>query len=429
MTKTPAVTALPTQVVVYQSRSGERIQLSMDIVRDFLVSGKKELVDDREIVLYMGICKALQMNPFAKDCYLVKYDTNPAAIITAIDFYRARARAQEDCKGWGKGVICLQKDGTLRYSNGLVLPGETLVGGWFEGQPEGWTVPYKLEVNLDGYAKDNAFWKGPKAATMIAKVAESQGLRTLWPNEFKGTITAEEIGELSEAMGGGELFALPPAGTSGAKSAAKEPPDTSKFFSLVDAKLKEMSPERQEAVAAHLKAFLEENAELRSKKKKGVVVTPEDLMVPAAEFFHPYVNAEEKHEPGFWKRFLAWEENPDRPWNQKAHPHGIFGDCMEHGRFEGDECPKCAAARPTVAPGAEGGPAEKAEAEAAAGDNAGEPGEETFEARVERLWGLVMKKAPPTKAMKEACGVTMRNTITPENIDAFEKFITEYEKK
>ena len=102
---------------------------------------------------------------------------------------------------------------------------------------------------------------------------------------------------------------------------------------------------------------------------------------------------------------------------------------MEHGRFEGDECPKCAAARPTVAPGAEGGPAEKAEAEAAAGDNAGEPGEETFEARVERLWGLVMKKAPPTKAMKEECGVAMRNTITPENVDAFEKFITEFEKK
>ena len=173
------------------------------------------------------------------------------------------------------------------------------------------------------------------------------------------------------------------------------------FDALVDTKLKEMSPERQQAVAEHLKVFLTENAERMSSKKRPISI--EMLMVTGAKYFLPYVDAEKKHQVGFWKKFLAWEEMPDRPWNQEAPP--------------------------VVEPGAEGGPAEKAEAEAAAGDKAGEPGEETFEARVERLWGLVMQKSPTTKAMKNACGVSMRNTITPENVDAFETFITKYEKK
>ena len=228
MARTPAVNESQHDVVVYQSKSGQKVSLSLSFVRDFLVTGKKELVTDQEIVLYMGICRSLGMDPLAKDVYLVKYDANPAAPIVAIDFYRSRARAQEDCVGWDKGVICLQKDGGLRYSHGLVLPTEVLVGGWFEAQPKGWDKPFKLEVNLSGYKKNNAFWSDEKAPTMIAKVAESQGLRTLWPKEFKGTLTAEEIGELSEALTtSGELF--PEGGAGVGAGPSPEPPDTSEF--------------------------------------------------------------------------------------------------------------------------------------------------------------------------------------------------------
>ena len=133
------------RVTTYQTISGETITLSLETVRNFLVTGKKELVTEQEMVFFMGVARAKGMNPFARDCYLVKFDQSPAAIIVAIDFCRARARAQADCRGWQKGVICLQKDGSLRYSNGLVLADETLVGGWFEAQPHGWDVPFKLE--------------------------------------------------------------------------------------------------------------------------------------------------------------------------------------------------------------------------------------------------------------------------------------------
>ena len=385
--------------VSYKTISGEQITLSFEIVREFMVTGKKELVTEQELFFFMGIAKAKGMNPLARDCYLVKFDQNPAAIIVAIDFCRARARAQADCRGWQKGVICLQKDGTLRYSAGLVLTDETLVGGWFEAQPTGWDVPFKLEVNLSGYAKNNAFWTKEKAPTMIAKCAESQGLRALWPQALQGTLAAEEIGELSEALTAGEL--LPQAGAGTGPGAAPEPPDTSAFDALVEAKIKELTASEATARATHLGQFLKETAERMSTKKASV--TAEALMVNAAPFFEPYVDKNKNQQVGFWKKFLAWEESPDRPWNQEAPP--------------------------VVEPGAEGGPTEKAESAAAAGDNAGEPGEETFEARRDRLWTLVTQKSPPLKAMKDACGVTNLKTITPDNVDAFEKFITEFEKK
>lgn len=187
-------------IVKYEDRTGNEVQLSFNIVRNYLVTGKKELVTDQEIMYFMGICKARGLNPFAKDCYLIKYTPNEsAAIITSVDYFRSRARCQEDFQGYNCGVIVQKPDGDLRYSNGLVLPGEKLIGGWFETTPKGWLHPFKLEVNLAGYIKKKSdggitkFWSEDNQPTMIAKVAESQGLRKCWPNEFQGVYSAEEI--------------------------------------------------------------------------------------------------------------------------------------------------------------------------------------------------------------------------------------------
>ncbi len=141
------------------------------------------------------------MNPFIKDCYLVKYDQSPAAIITSREFFQKNARKASDCKGWNFGIILQKSDGEIRYSKGLVLSGETLVGGWFKAQPEGWHDPFELEVNLSGYLKKKGdgsltqFWAPEKQATMIAKVAEVQGLRALWGEESSGMYTVDEIPE------------------------------------------------------------------------------------------------------------------------------------------------------------------------------------------------------------------------------------------
>ena len=93
------------QVVKYKSQDGQDLVMEAETVRKYLVSGKPELVTDQEITYFLGICKSKRLNPFKKDCHLVKYDSSPAAIIISIDYFRSRARAQPDCKGWKKGII------------------------------------------------------------------------------------------------------------------------------------------------------------------------------------------------------------------------------------------------------------------------------------------------------------------------------------
>ncbi|TES88927.1 MAG: phage recombination protein Bet [Desulfobacteraceae bacterium] len=193
-------------ITKYVSKDGQEITLSFESIKQYLVQGKKELITNQELVFFIAICKSRGLNPFKRDAYLVKYDNSPAAIITSIDYFRSRARAQKDCQGWKKGIIVMNKDGLVRDSFGLILPDDTLIGGWFEARPTGWVESWRLEVNLSGYikktkeGKTTKFWAEEKQPTMIAKVAEAQGLRTLWPDEFQQLYTEEEIDRTDEPI-------------------------------------------------------------------------------------------------------------------------------------------------------------------------------------------------------------------------------------
>jgi len=181
-------------LVIYQSRDGQEIRLSFDVVRKYLVSGHPEMVTDQEIVLYMGMAKARGLNPFKKDCYLVKYTTNdPAATIVSIDYFRSRARAQPDCVGWKAGIMIADENKKIEYRDGsFLMDGENLVGGWFKARPQRWEEEYIWTIALKPYIKTTKegrptqFWQLEKQAYMICKVVESQGLRRLWPDEFQG---------------------------------------------------------------------------------------------------------------------------------------------------------------------------------------------------------------------------------------------------
>ena len=187
-------------VVVYEARDGQEIKLSFETIKRYLVSGKAD-VTEQELMYFMGVCKSRGLNPFIKDAYLIKYsDKEGAAIVTSVDYFRKRAKAQKDCKGWKKGII-VERNGQIVYSNGLMIEGDKLLGGWFRAQPEGWDEPFELEVNLKGYIKRKTdgsitkFWAPENQPSQIMKVAESQGLRTLWPDEFQQLYTPEELGE------------------------------------------------------------------------------------------------------------------------------------------------------------------------------------------------------------------------------------------
>lgn len=189
-------------IIKYEARDGQSVELTFETIKRFLVHGKPEFVTQQEMIFFMGICKARGLNPFAKDCYLIKYTPNdPAAIITSIDYFRARAKAQPDCKGWSSGIIVRDREsGETKYTRGLIQPDkEELIGGWFRAKPAGWETDFELEVNLSGYLKKTKdgnltrFWQPENQPTMIRKIAESQGLRECWPAEFGKLYTPEEV--------------------------------------------------------------------------------------------------------------------------------------------------------------------------------------------------------------------------------------------
>lgn len=192
----------PRGEIVYASRDGQQVKLSFDIVRKYLVSGHANLVTDQEIMLYMGTCKARGLNPFKKDCYLVKYtEGDPAATIVSIDYFRSRAKAQPDCQGWQAGVIVADKSGEVVFRKGaMTYDGDVLLGGWFKAQPKDWLEPQEWTVPLKAYVKKTRdgrptkFWSEENQSSQIAKVAESQGLRHVWPDEFQGlNIEGDEV--------------------------------------------------------------------------------------------------------------------------------------------------------------------------------------------------------------------------------------------
>ena len=190
----------PRGLVQYKADDGEQIKLSFDIVRKHLVSGNAEFVSETELIFYIGQCRARRLNPFKKDCYLIKYDAKDnAAIVIAIDYLRARARAYPDCLGWTGGII-VERDGAEIRKEGAFLAGkEKLLGGWFKARPKGWNVDRTWEVQLEKYIRRKRdgnltrFWQAVNQPEMIAKVAESQGLRRVWPDPQGTLYVREEI--------------------------------------------------------------------------------------------------------------------------------------------------------------------------------------------------------------------------------------------
>jgi len=304
-------------IVKHQSRDGQEITLSFETVRKYLVSGNRDKVTPQELMYFLGVCKSRGLNPFKKDAYLIKYGDDPAAIVTSIDYFRSRARAQKDCTGWDKGIIVKTEDGTIKRTHGLLLEGEKLLGGFFEATPEGWKTPFQLEVNLNGYikktrdGKTTRFWQAENQPTMIAKVAESQGLRTLWPDEFQGLYEEKEIQPLSEEI---ELR----QDKTGQYTQDPEPLDTSEFDKLASDAIEVdplADPEFYKPAYNQLNKFLELTAQAQS-------ISVDRLKVSAAESF-----------AGFWAAFEAWRKKnyPEPPTEDFSCPHCEFVAQSERG--------------------------------------------------------------------------------------------------
>lgn len=173
----------------------EEVTLTPKYVKSYLATGKTEKVTEQDIVMFINLCKYQHLNPFLREAYLIKYDASePARMVVGKSALEARADRDERFRGCDSGIVVQKSDRTLEYRKGtLVLPDETLVGGWAEVFVEGYKNTVYTTVSLSEYNSNQSVWKS-KPATMIRKVAKMQALREAFPNSLSGMYTLDEYG-------------------------------------------------------------------------------------------------------------------------------------------------------------------------------------------------------------------------------------------
>ena len=185
------------ELAKYEDANGREVTLTdVDIKR---VICDNPNVTDKEMKLFVELCKAQRLNPFVKEAYLVKYGDNPATMVVGKDVYTKRAQANPRFKGLQAGVFVVDGNGKGKEREGsMVLPGETPVGAWCKVYVDGYDVPIYDSVSFDEYAgkkRDgslNSTWAG-KPGTMIRKVAVVHALREAFPEDFQGLYDAAEM--------------------------------------------------------------------------------------------------------------------------------------------------------------------------------------------------------------------------------------------
>lgn len=176
------------------------VTLTPAFVKNYLVTGDAKNVSTQEVVMFINLCKYQQLNPFLREAYLIKYGSQAAQLIVGKAAFEARAERDPRYQGYDAGIVIMKEDRTLEYRKGtLIVPGETLVGGWAEVYVEGKVKPIYVAVSLSEYSTGKSTW-AQKPATMIRKVAKMQALREAFPNALSGMYTAEELGSSDEEL-------------------------------------------------------------------------------------------------------------------------------------------------------------------------------------------------------------------------------------
>lgn len=182
--------------------NGEEFTLTPETVKNYLVSGNRDLVTMQEVVMFMNLCRFQHLNPWLKEAYLIKYSQNePATLVMGKDAFLKRAEGELNYDGFKAGIIVQDEEsGEVIYRDGsFKLPGESIVGGFAEVFRKDREHSFRAEVSFEEYAarkKDgslNSQWS-KKPTTMIRKVALVQALREAFPGTLGGMYAAEERG-------------------------------------------------------------------------------------------------------------------------------------------------------------------------------------------------------------------------------------------
>lgn len=177
------------EIVKIKDDRGQELQITPDDVRNVLCPS----ANDKEISMFLELCRAQNLNPFIKDAYLVKYGSNPATIITGKEVFTKRAAKNKNYQGFEAGVTVKSGSKIERREGSAVFQGESLLGGWARVHVDG-KHPFFDEVAFSEYSSGKSNW-ATKPGTMIRKVALVHALREAFPDDFQGLYSAEEMSQ------------------------------------------------------------------------------------------------------------------------------------------------------------------------------------------------------------------------------------------
>lgn len=175
--------------------AGKSVELSIALTQTYFC--KK--ASPAEAFVFNNWCAHVGLDPWKRECYLVKFGDEPATQIVSADVYKKRAERNPRYQGRKSGVIVIDANGELVDRIGaFVLDDDTIVGGWCKVYVKDYVEPIEDRVSFREYCKmkdgkPQAQWR-ERPATMIHKVACAQALRDAFPNDLGSMYIAEEMG-------------------------------------------------------------------------------------------------------------------------------------------------------------------------------------------------------------------------------------------
>lgn len=213
-------------VVTWQDRN---ITITFDDVKNRIC----QKASDQEVIVFLKMAQSLNLNPWAREIYLVKYkDDEPASYIIASEAYLKAGELCPEYDGHEAGIVLRNAVGQLEERNGTLLMEDErtkLVGGWARVYRKDRQRPFYIAVNFKEcakYTKDGKltrFW-AIMPATMIRKVALARALREAFPSRLGHMVADAEYREMPDDT-------LPPALEKNGK------PDWKKFYAKIRSEL------------------------------------------------------------------------------------------------------------------------------------------------------------------------------------------------
>ena len=179
--------------------------LTLEKVREYFC----KTATDEECAFALEVCAIRGLNPFKRDCFFIKYGgADPKLeIVVSKDFFMKKAMTNPDFQYFKAGVTVQRGEEVQNVDRYYAYPGETLLGGWAETKRRSIEVPFRAEIPLSGFKKDNKFWNSqPGPGHMIRKCAGSIVLREAFAEDFSGLYDEVEMGidPEKEIVGGGK---------------------------------------------------------------------------------------------------------------------------------------------------------------------------------------------------------------------------------